>query len=96
MHDLNMLEAVARNLKKQDRFRDALHIYLHMADGDPSLDAGYLGERIAECYEALDDLHSAKYWFGRAVEENPDVRQRAAESRQRLQGVGIDHLLDGK
>lgn len=47
-------------------------IYLFMgADGDQSLDAGYLGERLGECYENLGDLHAAKYWYGRAVEESP-------------------------
>jgi hypothetical protein len=83
-------------LKDQQRFRDALNIYLHMADGDSSLDAGYLGERIAECYEALGDLHSAKYWYGRAVEENPEVRLAATEARKRLSGIGIDYLFDGE
>jgi tetratricopeptide (TPR) repeat protein len=96
MHDFNLLEMRARELKAQQRFRDALSIYLHMVDGDSSLDAGYLGEKIAECYEALDDLYSAKYWFGRALEENPQVRLKARNARQRLSATGIDHLLEDK
>ena len=64
-----------------------------MADGDPSLDAGYLGEKIAECYEALGDPYSARYWYGRAVEENPEVRIKSVAARERLSGFGIEELL---
>lgn len=64
-----------------------------MADGDPSLDAGYLGQRLGECYERLGDLHAAKYWYGRAVEENPEMRLVSAEARRRLSAVGIDDLI---
>lgn len=65
-----------------------------MADGDPSLDAGYLGERLGTCYEKLGDLHAAKYWYGRAVEENPEVRQASADARRRLAHIAIDELLE--
>ena len=68
-------------------------IYLHMADGDPSLDAGYLAMRIGECCERLGDLHTARWWYGRAVEENPSI-ERYIEARQRLEHVGIDALLN--
>ena len=64
-----------------------------MADGDPSLDGGYLGERIAECYEALQDPYSARYWYGRAVEENPEVRTKSVAARKRLSGLGIADLV---
>jgi hypothetical protein len=57
------------------------------------LDAGYLAEVIGECYEALGDLHAAKYWYGRAVEENPSVRMSSVNARDRLKAIGIDHLL---
>lgn len=74
---------------------DAIKIYLFMADGDQSLDAGYLGERLGECYENLGDLHAAKYWYGRAVEENPDVRLVSVQARKRLHEVSIDAFLGG-
>jgi tetratricopeptide (TPR) repeat protein len=72
---------------------DAIKIYLFMADGDQSLDAGYLGERLGECYEKIGDLHAAKYWYGRAVEENPDVRLISLAAHKRLHEVSIDVFL---
>ena len=90
--DFNVLERRARELVESSRWRQAMRIYLFMADGDPSLDAGYLGEKIAECYEALGDPYSARYWYGRAVEENPEVRIKSVEARKRLSGFGIDEL----
>ncbi|WP_037068416.1 hypothetical protein, partial [Allorhizobium undicola] len=93
MQDFNQLEKKARDLFKNGEFQDALKIYLHMASGDPSLDAGYLGERIAMCYQSLGDLYSAKYWYGRAVEENPEVRLYSAKMLSEMSDLGIDHLL---
>jgi tetratricopeptide (TPR) repeat protein len=92
-HDFNRLERAALSLTKQKRFHDALKIYYFMADGDPSLDGGYLGKRIAECYEALGDLHAAKYWYGRAIEENPIVRLDCVKARANLEGLSIEDLL---
>lgn len=83
-YDPNLLEDRAEQLVQFRRPRDAIKIYLFMADGDPSLDGGYLGERLGECYEALGDLHAARYWYGRAAEENPQVRTHAVESHGRL------------
>lgn len=91
--DFNVLEQRARELVGSSRWKEAMRIYLFMAEGDPSLDAGYLGEKIAECYEALGDPHSARYWYGRAVEENPEVRTRSVAARKRLSGLGIDDLV---
>jgi len=56
------------------------------------LDGGYLGERIAECYEAQGDLAAAKFWHGRAVEENPEARPASVAARKRLEAVTIDDL----
>jgi tetratricopeptide (TPR) repeat protein len=92
-YDFNTLEQRARDLIEAGRERDAISIYLLMADGDPSLDGGYLGKRLAECYEAIGDLHAAKYWYGRAVEENPTARADCAVARERLATVTIDELL---
>lgn len=93
MHDFNHLERRAKELIAGGRIADAIKIYLFMADGDPSLDAGYLGERLGTCYEKLGDLHAAKYWYGRAVEENPGVRPVSGDARKRLEHVTIDDLL---
>lgn len=92
-HDPNFLMRRARELAEQNAHYDALCIYLHMADGDCSLDGGWLGERIGECYQSLGDPYSAKYWFARAVEENPEVRLGAAEALKKLADVRIDDLL---
>ena len=75
------------------RPQNAIKIYLFMADGDQSLDGGYLGKELGECYEKLGDLHAAKYWYGRAVEENPEARLDCIEARDRLKEVTIDDLV---
>jgi tetratricopeptide (TPR) repeat protein len=95
-YDFNLLEPVARELFEQRRYQDALRIYYFMSDGDASLDAGYLGERIGECYEALGQVQAAKYWYARAVEENPQVRTGSAEALERLAGISLDDLLPAK
>ena len=79
-YDFNVLEQSAWDYVEAGRFADAIKIYLFMADGDPSLDGGWLGWRLGICYEGLGDLHAASYWHGRAVEENPDVRKESAEA----------------
>ncbi|KRA55788.1 hypothetical protein [Devosia sp. Root635] len=92
-YDFNRFERSASQLKTLRRWQDALEVYLFMADGDPSLDAGYLGMRIAECYEAMGRIREAKYWHGRAVEENPGI-WTASENALRLIGdLPIEHLL---
>lgn len=89
----NQLEARAAKLREAGRDRDAMAIYLHMADGDPSLEAGYLAMQIGACCESLGDLHLARWWYGRAVEENPSINGYV-EARQRLEHVGIAVLLN--
>ncbi|WP_105435911.1 hypothetical protein [Neorhizobium tomejilense] len=91
--DFNKLEEAAEKLVREGNYRDATKIYLFMADGDPSLDGGYLGTKLGECYEAMGDLHAAKYWHGRAVEENPEVRTSSAEALHRLRDVNIDDIV---
>jgi len=91
-YDFNVLEKRAKELTDSGRMDDALKIYYFMADGDPSLDGGYLGMKIAESYEALGDLHAAKYWYGRAVEEN-SARDNCSKARERLAHVNIDELV---
>lgn len=91
--DFNKLERAASSLISAGRVKDALRIYLFMADGDPSLDGGYLGGRIGTCYEELGDFDAARYWYARAVEENPHVRTKEAEARKRLGDITISDLL---
>ena len=95
-YDFNVLERCADGLIAAGRVRDAIRIYLFMADGDQSLDGGYLGQRLGQCYELVGDLDAAKYWYGRAVEENPEVRLESVEARKRLSNVTIDDLVPSK
>ncbi|MBW8782579.1 MAG: hypothetical protein JF599_11925 [Verrucomicrobia bacterium] len=92
-YDFNKLEERAKHLLDSGLPQDAVKIYLFMADGDPSLDGGYLAKRIAQCYEQMKDLHAAKYWYGRAIEENPAVRVDCIHARKMLDFVTIDDLL---
>jgi tetratricopeptide (TPR) repeat protein len=93
MTDLNALELVASKAFKDGRYKDALRVYLFMSDGDPSLDAGYLAERVAECCEALGDIPAARFWYGRAIEENPEVNLKSQAARERLGEDSYDELL---
>ena len=92
-YDFNHLELSATRLVQDGRYADALRIYYFMSDGDPSLDGGYLGKRIAQCYEALGELDAARYWYGRAIEENPVVNSDCAEARNKLGELSISDLL---
>jgi hypothetical protein len=92
-YDFNKLEEKANALLDSGLPHEAIKIYLYMADGDQSLDGGYLAKRIGQCYERMKDLHAAKYWYGRAIEENPEVRADCVEARKRLENVTIDGLL---
>lgn len=93
-YDFNVLEQSAAKLAELGRYADAIKIYLFMSDGDPSLDAGWLGWRLGVCYEALGDLHAASYWHGRAVEECPEVDRGSVAARARLLPlIAIDDLL---
>ena len=95
-YDFNVLEKRADELIAAGRARDAIRIYLFMSDGDQSLDGGYLGKRLGECYELVGDQPAAKYWYGRAIEENPEVRTDCVEARQRMAHVTIDDLVSPK
>lgn len=93
-YDFNKLEERAMNLLGLGFPHEAIKIYLFMADGDQSLDGGYLAKKIAQCYEEMKDLHAAKYWYGRAIEENPEVRIDCVKARSRLDHVTIHSLLE--
>ena len=49
--------------------------------------------RLAECYEAMGRVREAKYWHGRAVEENPGVRLSSEEALRRIGDLPVEHLL---
>jgi tetratricopeptide (TPR) repeat protein len=92
-YDFNQLERSAAKLMELGRYSDALKIYFFMADGDNSLDAGWLGMKMGECYEGLGDPHAARYWYGRAVEENPEVRLSSKAAYERLGYISFDDVL---
>jgi hypothetical protein len=92
-YDFNKLEASSKQHIETGNYRDALRIHLFMADGDQSLDGGNLGKRIAQCYEALSDLHAAKYRYGRAIEENPVVNADCVQAREKLGDFPIEDLI---
>jgi tetratricopeptide (TPR) repeat protein len=94
-YDCNALEHKASELIGLGRFMDAAKIYLFMADSDSSLDGGYLALKIGQCYASAGDLHAAKYWYGRAVEENPSV-DKYVEARRSLEYLNIDELISPK
>ncbi len=79
-YDFNVLEMRAKRANRRWSHKGCPEIYYFMSDGDPSLDGGYLGAKIGQCYEALGDLEAAKYWYGRAVQENPVTRKEASDA----------------
>lgn len=93
--DFNRLEIAAKGYFESGAFQQALAVYFFMADGDPSLDGGYLAERIATCYRAQGELHAAKYWYGRALEENPEVCASCADRIRELGDLDITPLVNG-
>jgi tetratricopeptide (TPR) repeat protein len=94
-YNFNVFERKAREYFEAGDYDKALRLYFFMADGDPSLDGGYLGAKIAECYEKKGEFYAAKYWHGRAVEENPEVRTASAAARERLEKlVTIDDIIE--
>jgi len=92
-YDMNVLEHCAQRLLDEGRHQDALTVYYAMADGDPSIEAGYLGLRIAECYLSLDQPFAAKYWLGRAYEENPRIYPDCRERSEALGDYPVTTLI---
>lgn len=92
-YDQGALDASAMELLRRGRPADALKIFYHLAETDLSLDGGYLGWRIGQCYEALGDIHAARYWHVRAVEQNPAIRTLSADALERIGRPALDELL---
>lgn len=91
-YEPNYISRTAKSKQEKGEFSDAIKIYLEMADGDPSLDVVYLAMRLGECYESMSDLFTARFWYGRAVEENPTIEEYA-EARKRLEDINLDSIL---
>ncbi|MGI8840502.1 MAG: hypothetical protein ACR2F8_06960 [Caulobacteraceae bacterium] len=91
--DLNTFEIAACRLVAEGAYAKAVDIYLFMSDGDPSLDGGYLGKRLGECHAALGDKWAAKFWYGRAMEENPVVNADCAARIAELGELNPGDLL---
>lgn len=91
--EIAILQSSGMELLQRGRPADALKIFYRLAEGDVSLDGGYLGWRIGQCYEALGDLNAARYWHSRAIEENPRDRTLSAEALRRIGDVSLDDLL---
>lgn len=90
--DFNEMQAFADAAARAGRYQTAIAMYLHMAEGDPSLDGGSLGHAIGACYEVLGDLHAARFWYGRAAEENPGI-DLYRKDFQRLSDVRAEDLM---
>lgn len=71
--DMNALQRFADQCARDGKLGTAIAVYLHMAEGDPSLDGGSLGHAIGQCYEEMGEIHVARYWYARAFEENPSI-----------------------
>lgn len=91
--DFTKISTLAYELEGVGKYSEAIKIYYCLCDGDSSLEAGYFAQRISICYEKLGDNFAAKYWAGRAVEENPTIDQYN-EQRKKFSSVGILNLLD--
>ena len=91
--DVNLLLFCAKEAYANDNVSDALAVYLLLADGDPSLDGGFTGFQIARCYEKAGDLFSAKYWAGRAVEENPGIEEYV-KYRNSFDNLSLEGIID--
>jgi tetratricopeptide (TPR) repeat protein len=91
--NFNDLEERAKEMVDKEQYEKALRIYYYMAYGDPSLDGGWLGWKIGICYERLNQIDAARYWYGRAVEENPEVREYVKE-QERMGPIDISDLVD--
>jgi len=89
--DVNELQNRAALLRSNGHFQKAIDVYLYLADGDPSLDAGWYAIQIAECCEKLGRMTEARYWAARAKDENPTVPDRQ-EIEQRLGPIKLAHV----
>jgi tetratricopeptide (TPR) repeat protein len=91
--DLNVLQKYASKYLEVGEFDEAIALFLEIAHSDKTLDAGYLAERIGFCYEQKRQFHVAKYWYDRAVEENPEIEAYKTAAR-RFTALTVDELVD--
>ncbi len=79
---------------EKGEYRRAAARFYALMDGDPSLEAGCNAEKLAACYDAMGEVQPARYWYRRAVEENPETHQHARARRQILEAHNVDHLVN--
>ena len=92
--DFNELEYLAKQALETGNVERAAQIYAFMADGDTSLDGGYLGEQLGKCFELMKMSYVARFWFRRAIEENPEVSTYACTALARLDALPITNLVE--
>lgn len=85
-YNFNTLNDAALKFFESKFYDKAIDIYIFMGDGDPSLDGGFIAYWLGRCYQSLGSLQVAKYWYGRAVEENPQITLYV-EARQNLSEI---------
>jgi tetratricopeptide (TPR) repeat protein len=91
--DTNSLQALADRCVREGRYETAISVYLYLADGDPSLDGGSLGHALGECYERLGERYAARFWYGRAAEENPAI-ELYRRDYERTRAVRVEELVE--
>ena len=90
--DYNLMLFCAHRAFSEENFRNALAIYLFLAEKDPSLEGGSTADNISRCYEKMGDAYSAKYWARLAFEENPDI-DIYKERLNQFQSVNTDSII---
>jgi tetratricopeptide (TPR) repeat protein len=91
--DPNELQAFADQSMRAGRYKTALEIYHFLADGDPSLDGGSLAHAIGQCHEQLGEPFAARFWYGRAAEENPAVELYRRDA-ERTRDLRVEDLVE--
>lgn len=91
--DFNLINHCADQAFSDGNFLDAIAVFLFWAELDSSLEAGYVGFRLANCYERLGDKVSARYWAARCLFENPNV-QEYMDLVDNLGKSDLDHIID--
>ena len=90
--DFNKIERIGSGLIRDQKFKEAVDLYVCLCDGDDYFEAGWYAYQISYCYDQLGDKFMAKYWAGLAVRENPAL-EKYAHQRQKFSDVGILDLV---
>jgi hypothetical protein len=90
--DLNNIVAKIDKLIHEERYNDALFLLYYISIDDPSLEAGYYAYLIGKCYEETNNITGARFWYKRAVEENPEVTQYSS-ALDRTEEMDIESMI---